>query len=154
KTQPQDLPPNCYAYKHNSSSAGPSSYQGPPPPQNCNNHNRSATRRELPNYGKIRPQSQIALNRNSSTNPVVNGSKNFTSECTRCGQLGHYSRSCKNLGLQPWEQDILKQLAFPHESNSSTLTVQTIHDLEYNRSRDYYFAGLLLEEFHISRLPL
>ncbi|RKF81972.1 hypothetical protein GcM3_029023, partial [Golovinomyces cichoracearum] len=41
-----------------------------------------------------------------------------------------------------------------HESNSSTRTVQTIHDLEYNRSCDYFFAGLLPEESHISRLPL
>ncbi|RKF54994.1 hypothetical protein GcC1_207045 [Golovinomyces cichoracearum] len=49
KTQPQDLPPSRYAYNHNSSSAGPSSYQGPPP-QNRNNHYRSANRRELSNH--------------------------------------------------------------------------------------------------------
>ncbi|RKF82572.1 hypothetical protein GcC1_013040, partial [Golovinomyces cichoracearum] len=127
---------------------------GPPPLQNRNNHYRSVNRRELPNQGEIWPQSQITPNRNSPTNPVVNGSKTFTSDCTRCGQLRNYSRSCKNLGLQTWEQDILKQLAFPHESNSSALNVQTIHDLEYNRSCDYFFAGFLPEESHISRLPL
>lgn len=87
-------------------------------------------------------------NRITSANPVVNGSKSFTTECTRCGQRGHYSRSCTNPELQKWEQ-----LAFPRESNSVCLSVQSIHDLEYNRSCDYFFAGLLPEESHKATLP-
>ncbi|RKF64288.1 hypothetical protein OnM2_019101 [Erysiphe neolycopersici] len=71
----------------------------------------------------------------------------------KCGQLGHFSRFCTNPELQKWEQDLLKQLAIPRESNSACLSVQSIHDLEYNRSCGYFFAGLLPEELHKANLP-
>ncbi|KAI1004038.1 hypothetical protein K3495_g4173 [Podosphaera aphanis] len=137
----------------NPSPAGPSGYQGPPPPQPRSNNQQSGNRGASRNHPGASPQRQIAPNRNSSRNPVVNGSKNFTTECIKCGQLGHCSRSCRNPALQPWEQDVLKQLAFPHEAHTASLTVQTIHDLEYNRSCDYFFAGLLPEESQSAKIP-
>ncbi|POS87033.1 hypothetical protein EPUL_000586 [Erysiphe pulchra] len=129
--------------------------QVPRPPQQSyrNSNQRGGYKGGNHNTKEGRSQKQLIPHRVTSSNPVVNVSKNFTTECTRCSQLGHYSRSCTNPELQKWEQDVLRQIAFPRESNTASLSSQTIHDLEYNRSCDYFFSGLLPDESQNSRLP-
>ncbi|POS82180.1 hypothetical protein EPUL_005334, partial [Erysiphe pulchra] len=120
--------------------------QVPRPPQQSyrNSNQRGGYKGGNHNTKEGRSQKLLFPNRVTSCNPVVNGSKNFTTECTRCGQHGHYSRSCTNPELQKWEQDVLRQIAFPPKQSMIWNIIDRV---------TVFFSGLLPHESQNSRLP-
>ncbi|KAI0994449.1 hypothetical protein K3495_g13733 [Podosphaera aphanis] len=117
QSQPLNPSPNQYG---SSTTAAANGYLGPPSQSPRNNYQRRGYRGSFNNSNESRSRRQIEPNRSSSTNPIVNGLKKFTTECTKCGQLGHYSRSCQNPELQKWEQDTKVKLCTSFHAKSQS----------------------------------